>query len=43
MEEYWLMSVPGDNKEGQPSWDGLKRTTAGLADIWKFHIPDLKV
>lgn len=43
MSEYWLMSVPGDNKEGQPSWDELKRKIGTLANIWKFHIPELKV
>ncbi|XP_028399810.1 V-type proton ATPase subunit C 1-B-like [Dendronephthya gigantea] len=44
MSEYWLISVPGDNKEGLSSWDRLKTQIGSLSNIWKFHIPsDLKV
>ena len=44
MSEYWLISVPGDVKEGHPSWDMLKSKIGALSNIWRFHIPaDLKV
>ena len=43
MSEYWLLSVPGDNTEGQPSWDDLKKKIGSLSNVSKFHIPDLKV
>ena len=44
MSDYWLISVPGDTKEGQPSWETLKSQVGALSNIWKFHIPaDLKV
>jgi hypothetical protein len=44
MSDYWLISVPGDTKDGQPSWETLKSQVGALSNIWKFHIPaDLKV
>lgn len=44
MAEYWLVSVPGDTKDGQSSWESLKAQINPLSNIWKFHIPgDLKV
>ena len=44
MSDYWLISVPGDAKEGHPSWEMIKTKIGALSNIWRFHIPsDLKV
>uniref|UniRef100_A0A915BRL6 V-type proton ATPase subunit C n=1 Tax=Parascaris univalens TaxID=6257 RepID=A0A915BRL6_PARUN len=40
--DLWLISAPGE-KTAQETWDRLNRTTANLANTYKFNIPDLKV
>ena len=45
MNEYWLISAPGD-KTCQQTWETMNNVTSkqnSLCENFKFHIPDLKV
>ena len=42
LEEFWLISVPGD-KTPQQAWEKLVQSIDNIANPYKFNIPNLKV
>jgi hypothetical protein len=42
LDEFWLVSVPGD-KTPQQAWETLFRSVNGIANPFKFNVPNLKV
>lgn len=42
LEDFWLISVPGD-KTPQQAWEKLIQSIDNIANPYKFNIPNLKV
>jgi len=43
MSEFWLISTPGDKKDGLPPFEYTCKNTEGLSSNYKFNLPELKV